>query len=39
MALLKEEIYMELEVRKEYLVNEYGNWRILKLERINKQLI
>lgn len=27
---------MELEVGKEYLVNEYGNWRILKLERINK---
>ena len=27
---------MELEVGKEYLVNEYSNWRILKLERINK---
>lgn len=27
---------MELEIGKEYLVNEYSNWRILKLERINK---
>lgn len=27
---------MELEIGKEYLVKEYSNWRILKLERINK---